>query len=412
MKKKLLIILLSVYCICCTAQRDFHKGFIITNKGDTVFGWVDYRGDIRNSKTCLFKKAENDQSTEYSPNDIAAYRFVAGKFYVSKNVGTEDDPHWVFFEYLVNGMANVYYYRDTNKDYYYLEKGGNLIELKKERKEIKIGGKRLIKTYNYYIGVLKATLNVREMNNEIEKSKLDHKSLINIAKDYHQYTCTDGNECIVYEGKKPLIAARIGPVIGGDLIIFQLKDNHDKYDFSKDMSASIGANVNFWMPWINEKLFLQLQVLYTQYRIKGSYQDQTQTQIPFIGDVCIRSNILNTGLALKYEYPKKKWQPTIAVGGVFSYWANGKRDDIINYYPNEKQAYSTQVTNDFPAKSMFGFEIIPGVHYHFKGRNILFFQFRYAYCFSKKETDLPIPGRLRKNTHIVQSIGLSTGMYF
>ena len=120
-----------VLCIgSVQAQRDYRKGYIITNRQDTIYGWIDYRGDIRNSKVCSFKKTENDQATEYSPSDILAYRFIDSKFYVSKNVGTADAPNQVFLEYLVNGLANLYYFRDENSnDHYYIENDGRFIEL-------------------------------------------------------------------------------------------------------------------------------------------------------------------------------------------------------------------------------------------------------------------------------------------
>ena len=108
----LTLLFLIVYFGSIQAQRDYRKGYIITNQQDTVYGWIDYRGDIRNSKVCSFKKTETDQATEYSPSDIAAYRFINSKFYVSKNVGSEYVPKLVFLEYLVNGLANLYYFRD------------------------------------------------------------------------------------------------------------------------------------------------------------------------------------------------------------------------------------------------------------------------------------------------------------
>ena len=86
------------------AQRDFRKGYIITNQQDTIYGWIDYRGDVRNAKVCLFRKTETDPSMDYMPLDIAAYRFINSKYYVSRDVGDEYAPKQVFLEYLVNGM--------------------------------------------------------------------------------------------------------------------------------------------------------------------------------------------------------------------------------------------------------------------------------------------------------------------
>ena len=92
----LFLILLFVYIGCIQAQRDYRKGYIITNQQDTIYGWIDYRGDLRNAKTCSFKKTETDRATDYSPSDIAAYRFIDNKYYVSKNIGSAENPKQVF----------------------------------------------------------------------------------------------------------------------------------------------------------------------------------------------------------------------------------------------------------------------------------------------------------------------------
>jgi hypothetical protein len=106
-----------------SAQHDYRMGYIITNEQDTVYGLIDYRSDIRNAFTCSFKKNETDIVTDYTPSDIAAYRYIDNKYYISRNIGSENVPKQVFLEYLVNGVAKLYYYRDNiNKKYYYIEK--------------------------------------------------------------------------------------------------------------------------------------------------------------------------------------------------------------------------------------------------------------------------------------------------
>jgi len=240
LKRKIIIIaFLLLTATGAWAQRDYRKGYIITNQQDTIYGWIDYRGDARNAKICSFKKTETGQAEEYTPLDIAAYRFIDSKFYISRDIGTVDVPKQVFLEYLVNGLANLYYY--GGDDRYYIEKDGQFLELKIDEKEVEINGITGIKTVKSYVGVLKATLNVWEMNSDIEKAKLDHSSLIDIAKNYHQHVYTDGSECIIYERKKPLVALRIGPAVGADLSTLRLMDHDvEKYGlYSKGFDLQI-----------------------------------------------------------------------------------------------------------------------------------------------------------------------------
>ena len=401
-KKELIIIAFLLFAGSnIWAQRDFRKGYIITNQQDTVYGWIDYRGDIRNSKTCSFRKTEIEQATDYTPSDIASYRYIDSKFYVSKNIGSVDAPKSVFLEYLVNGMANLYYYRDDGtNDHYYIEKDGQFSELKIDEREIEIDGKTQIKAVRTYVGVLKAMLNVWEMNGEIDKARLEHSSLINIAKDYHQYACTDGSECIVYEKKKPLMALRIGPVVGAALSTLKLVD-HDVEPYHLDPSANftVGINLNLSMPRINEKFFLQMQVMYTKYYFFGAYENLRSAT-----DVHIRSNVLQMGLAVKYEYPKGKWRPTLAIGAAAIWLPDGSiKKNTDNYFYDGGIRSSTE-KKDFPTKFMYGFGMTPGVHYYLTKKRIIFIQMQYLQCYKREYNSF--------TANIIRSFGLSAGIYF
>ena len=401
--KKIICSIFSLFLLIeVGAQSDYRVGYIITNEQDTIYGWIDYRGDIRNAKTCSFKEAMTDQTIDYFPSDIAAYRYIDSKFYISKNIGGIDAPKQVFLEYLVNGLAKLYYYRDTDmNDYYYIEKDDQLYELKKDEREVLIDGTTKIRSTKSYVGVLKATLNVWEMNNEIDKANLEHSSLINIVKNYHDYVCTDGSECIIYEKKKSVKMLRFAPVVGVDISTIKLMNAFtEKYRFNPSSNLTVGVNLNISIPQIDEKIFLQIQALYTKYYFFDTYEiPQSWT------DIHILSNVLQIGFSFKYEYPKGKLRPTFAAGPAGIYLSDATIEidkDIYGYSLNEVRA-AYEVRN-FPTKFMYGFEIIPGVHYYLNKERILFIQLQYMKCFSREFPNAP------NNT--IQSFGISTGIYF
>ena len=108
LKKGLIFVVLLLTSFGVWAQRDYRKGYIITNEQDTIYGWIDYRGNMRNAKICSFKKREADRATEYTPLDIAAYRFIDSKYYVSTTIVGANEQKHVFLEYLVNGMVKLH----------------------------------------------------------------------------------------------------------------------------------------------------------------------------------------------------------------------------------------------------------------------------------------------------------------
>ena len=242
-------------------------------------------------------------------------------------------------------------------------------------------------------------LNVWEMNSEIDKARLDHTSLINIAKDYHQHACTDGSECIIYEKKKPLMALRVAPMAGVDLSTLKMvNDKGQKHNFDPSTNLTIGINLNFSMPRLNEKLFLQMQVMYTKYYFFNTYKSTIS-----VNDVHFWSDVLKAGLAVKYEYPKGKWRPTLAAGASLMYLPNGSVEQITDIgYSDE--IHSSTIKSNFSVRFMSGFEVLPGIHYYISQKRIIFMQLQYLRCYKREFVLLP--------AHMNQSFVLSTGIYF
>ena len=310
----------------------------------------------------------------------------------------------------------MYYFRDDgSQDRYFIENDGHFLELKIDKKEVEVDGQPKIATVKSYVGLLKATLKVWEMRDEIDKAKLEHSSLINIAKDYHQYACTDGSECIVYEKKKPLMALRFGPVVGADFsTLMMLYSNFDqvmndpelgpivydieRYMFEPSTNFTVGVSLNIWIPRFNEKLFLQMQTRYTKYYFFDTYESK-QSAI----DTHLRSDVMQMGIGIKYEYPNRKFRPTLAAGVAAIYLPNGTIKEITDNYSIYGVRPST-TKKDFPTKFMVGFEVSPGVHYYLTRDRIIFIQAQYMQCNKREFKQYP--------ANNIRSFGISAGIYF
>ncbi len=185
------------------AQYDYRKAGIITHNNDTIFGLIDYGNNRSNSSFCLFKTTIESEPVKYLPGDITGYFFTDSKCYISKIVEINGKPTTIFIEYLLNGIVDLYFYEDAdNYGFYFIEKEGKLYELVNEEKEFFFNGKYYLKHTKEYIGMLKyLTKDSPEISKNIEKSSLNHKSLIEITKNYHQNVC-DSYECIIYSRKE------------------------------------------------------------------------------------------------------------------------------------------------------------------------------------------------------------------
>ena len=177
------------------AQADFRPGYIIKSDGDTIYGTIDYRGDVLMGGICKFKDADNTIKT-YSPTDLRAYRFIDSKYFVSKEV----DSTTVFLEYLIKGKVNIYYMRDNNGDHYYLDKEGLRISEIPYEEEIKyIEDKLVFYESTKHIGFLSLYMkDAPDFQSQINSfGKPAHINLIELAEDYHNIVC-EGEKCIIY----------------------------------------------------------------------------------------------------------------------------------------------------------------------------------------------------------------------
>lgn len=92
------------------AQKNLREGYVITLKGDTLYGVIDFRLASMNSKRCIFKKDGDTEFKTYLPGEIDSYRFTNnGIYYVSKEIETPDEGRKkVFVEYVLRGNMNLY----------------------------------------------------------------------------------------------------------------------------------------------------------------------------------------------------------------------------------------------------------------------------------------------------------------
>lgn len=233
------------------AQTDYKPGYVISLNGDTLLGDIDYRGDLSMSKLCKFKHADNTV-TEYSPSDIEAFRFTDSKYYVSREINSEA----VFLEYLIKGKVSIYYMRDAKGNHYYIDKEDiGLTEIPYEEGIKDIDGKKMFYESTRHIGFISVFMqDAPELRSQIYMIKEPkHDNLIKLAEDYHNAVC-DGEKCIIYEKKQPLVKLSITPYAG-----------LTKYMGFGQILKDVGADLSFCFPWASEKFYIKTGLAYSHF---------------------------------------------------------------------------------------------------------------------------------------------------
>jgi hypothetical protein len=241
----------------------FISGYVITNEGDTLHGLIKQAGSKHASLTCKFKLNEDSKATSYEPSEITGYRFTDGKYYISKEMPIYDKKKLVFAEFLIKGIANIFYVNYRNVDHYYIEtEKDGIVELSEPE--------RIAETDsgNFYLppkypGKLTYTLSdYNKINEEVAYLNLDHKSLIKLAKNYHEAVCDTG-QCIIYEKKVQRVKTSFGLMAGYAMSSFNF-GNRIVSDFGPGWT--IGATLNLENIIVsNKRFYLQFDLSYSRH---------------------------------------------------------------------------------------------------------------------------------------------------
>lgn len=196
----LAVILLACFIISSVNAQNFKEGFIISYEGDSTNGFVNFT-DKKIFKNCQFKSSIYGEVIKYSPKEIKGFRFNEGKYFVSKTLIVDGKETRLFLEYIIEGKANIYYYRDDRDHYFIDTEDSELIELTQKQAYYKRDDSRPYELPKRHKQKLKLVLkDCPEIYPQIDMVSLNHKPLTKLAISYHYQIC-DTEDCIVFERK-------------------------------------------------------------------------------------------------------------------------------------------------------------------------------------------------------------------
>ena len=303
-------LLISSYVL---AQSNFISGSIVTAKGDTLQGLIDYQDWERNPPSIKFKK--NDTVEELSPNQIKNFS-VSERHYVSNSLPViqaagkmeEMSPapktkiETVFLELLFSGTVNLYFLKDRNSipHFFYQSRTGEIIELNNFEYKKVVDEKELLVRPKRYLGQLSALMG----------------GCISIAKSPPVYTTSSlqtlfekYNNCISPDSKtsqlnkKRRLILEPGIVLGVSATTFVFSFTHgfndEKIKFSPSIKPVAGASLDIVLPFANRRWSIHSDLLYRSYstetnRIYSNGQEKIKYSFSYSG--------LKLANALRFQY--------------------------------------------------------------------------------------------------------------
>jgi hypothetical protein len=328
--KIFVLIVVLAFPIIVKSQFNYSKGYVITLKNDTLFGYIADRGGIGNAELCRFKQDKSNKPIEYQPTDIKSYRFIDGKYYKSIEVLKEGEYINAFAEVLFGGEVSLYYYPVNEKVAYYIEKeGGRVVGLLNELVKIKKPTKsayysrdaKIFEIESYKDSLDFLFRNCPELKPKIEELEYETKPLIKITKEY--IACISQKvDSLSYE--KDLDASDPSFGVFSGVQISQIDFLQSKIQSGVLVSMPVGIFYNVPLNLINENISFQAELMYKSLNYSNDFYN-----VPGIySEINIRSQLISLPLLIKYKIPMNKVSASFGIGKEFAYVFKSKANTV------------------------------------------------------------------------------------
>ncbi len=289
----------------CTGQKDFRTGYVITNSSDTVYGLINLKSNYQNSRSCEFVSENNSMPEVYSPRDIVGYRIENSKYYLSRVINKDNELQIVFLEYLVDGIVDLFYLKDFEGDYFFIEKEGVLYQLSNEDKKVIANDDVYEVKSNQYKGVLSSLF--KESPSALRKintTPFSYKPLIDLTKDYHNEICTH-QECIDYtKSSKTKIWIEPFAGISYTMMGLNLSEKH-----TNDLGICYGMNIRFIPFRSHYRWNLLAGVSVLSNNLRGTFNDDLDSLVY----ISTEFNTVRIPITVEYNFPGKNIQPFLSL---------------------------------------------------------------------------------------------------
>lgn len=291
---------------------DLRKGYVITNEGDTLSGFVDYKIGNAAHWSCQFKAEGSSTSITYRPGEIFGYGLDGDVFYESKKVEIDGQPERdAFMEVVVKGPVSLY---KLEKKYWVQKESEPIYQLTNEKKQTVVNGKSGIMYSHRYIGYLNMLLNdCPELGDDINKMKLSERALSALIEEYNK---CKGAESIIFEANKPWSKVVPGIVAGinSSQIHFGARAPHYLLGTFESVNAPfVGISLDVLSPRITERMAFHAEFFYMSSKYRHYSQ---QENFPSVrrNYVTVEVEQIKIPIGFRYTFREQRFTPYFNLG--------------------------------------------------------------------------------------------------
>lgn len=315
------------FSLSLSAQQNFIDGYIVSLKGDTTQGLVNYKNWRKNPNSVEFKINQNAEIKTYEPRQISSFAVKINntiELYQAATVNLESsgpvqnlDYKRTFEEkledlFLLNihqGAYTLYKYYDQ-KEHYFLGKKGDIIELR-FKNYLSSDQKTVLQNEEY-----KATLqNFLQdcssiSDNDIKTLNYNEKLLIKILKKYDQCKSVISTHSVTEEKAKFVF----GIVVATDVSNLNVEGFNKEISPTSAGNFAIGGSIAFKLPRNNESSSFNLELLYRKYKFDTRIEEIKSAEEYYKYHYVFSGNYIKTNIMYRYQWTKVKLKPFLNLG--------------------------------------------------------------------------------------------------
>jgi hypothetical protein len=362
------------------SQENYIPGYVIKNNTDTLFGFVDYRDWEYNPNMIMFKTSIEKNPISFIPSDIIEFK-AGDEIYTSGIINTEVSPiktdklnddaqlklkvDTAFLLTFFRGSKSLYYYKNSSgREYFYInqDKEFDLLVYKRYLKQR--DSKRVVMENKRYLGQLTLYLNDCEtINSKLQYTTYNRNSLVELFQYYYKCSSSD----ISFQKEKEKIQLEVGIMAGISLTSLEFRSEAFVYlveaGYEPSINITSGMFFDIIMPKTQGKWSINNEILFSTYKVMGSYEDYENENHYSITKTEIGYSYLKINNLVRFKYP---------IGHLFLFLnggiSHGTSISETNYKKKESKFYSTdsvieELALDDTRKHERGFILGTGVKY-------------------------------------------------
>jgi len=339
------------------AAGDYREGYIVTNSGDTIHGYVDYEDWVVNPKSILFTLKLGPIGDSFSVEELKAFG-VLDKLYQRSPVeidtsfqknGSKKITDKVFLKVLVHGDKNLYYLGDERGGKHFfigsIGKVETLINQVNQREE-EDAGSTTITYHEQLISYLSECSSIKDIISLVEYNTND---LIYLLKYHANCSVSRIDYSMKITGAKLEWALIGGPVLTGLNVV----GNNRAFaglidvDFSKSVRVALGVSCNALFPMKGmDQVSFNMELMYHSYMVNGIQYSSERLDVGF--------SYINWNLMLRYYYPVNDYNVFANAGLSLGY---------VLSMTNANPSSSTGEAIKNPSKTEYGYSLGLGGEY-------------------------------------------------